>query len=362
MSLKVYTALGTEKAGPADVTNLPFCAAERATQSVPADTPTVMSLTTEVEDTDGMHDTAANQSRITIRTPGIYTIIGAIQSLTFISTATGRVTVSIRKNGTTTLDQRQIPVTAAAARSMGAEWTGRLQAGDYVELLGQVDNSGTVDLFARLTAIFEGAHAFSIQPSPVPVVTVLPTLPKDGQEVLYRFVPLAPSGLTAPTTPVLWHLKYDAAANLWLPVGAQEPAHNIDQVNRSQAFGTGWSQYTGAVLGIQTPLAGKFRARWGARAFLSGSANVNLWTGLNESVSGLWPTNGSTPPPGSLNHDHFGSAGSGLTSTYSETHTQSLLDLPANGSILWGCFPSAASTINAIGRYIELIPRAINPV
>ena len=52
----------------------------------------------------------------------------------------------------------------------------------------------------------------------LPVFTSLPASPPDGQEILYRF---AQTVTPADASVRLWHLRRDAAANLWLPIGAQ---------------------------------------------------------------------------------------------------------------------------------------------
>ena len=59
----------------------PMCkATKNATQSIPHATATVITLPTEDYDTDGMHSTLGNTSRITIATDGVYTVTGHVIS------------------------------------------------------------------------------------------------------------------------------------------------------------------------------------------------------------------------------------------------------------------------------------------
>ena len=174
--------------------------------------------------------------------------------------------------------------------------------------------------------------------SGVPVVTSIPTAPVDGQEVYYRF---AQTVVPVEAQTLLWHLRFDAALSKWLPVGRQEPIMAWDNAQRSQAFGAGWSQFT-QQLAATAPVGGRYRIRWGANGVLSSSAVVNIWVGLI--VNGAWTND-------------YGSAGSGSTATWSMAAASSRFTVgPADLSVYWGMFPSAGTTCNAWGRYIEMHP------
>lgn len=112
----------------------PMCkATKNATQSIPNTTATVITFATEDYDTDGMHDTSLNTSRITINTAGVYIVEGFILS----AASSGSVYGYIYKNGaalpsntgikglvrdsaTAAIDQVTVPLSLAV--------------GDYVEL------------------------------------------------------------------------------------------------------------------------------------------------------------------------------------------------------------------------------------
>ena len=96
-------------------------------------TATIPTFDSERWDTDTMHSTSANTSRLTCQTAGLYLIIGHIS---WAASAVGRRVLSILLNGATTLaTDSRMPVTDAAIptrQTCPAMY--RLAAGDYVEL------------------------------------------------------------------------------------------------------------------------------------------------------------------------------------------------------------------------------------
>lgn len=95
---------------------------------------------TEAADTDTMHSTSVNTSRITATTAGLYLVMG---TAAIAANATGYRGLRIAKNGTTDVTRDQSPTTSAAS----AHWLNvvgfvRLSAGDYVELQA-LQNSGS---------------------------------------------------------------------------------------------------------------------------------------------------------------------------------------------------------------------------
>ena len=83
-------------------------------------------------DTDSMHNTSTNNSRITINTAGIYQVSGLV---TWLFNATGQRAARFFLNGTTSI--RQVNVDAIAAvlgPSMTISMPYSLVVGDYVEL------------------------------------------------------------------------------------------------------------------------------------------------------------------------------------------------------------------------------------
>ncbi len=68
-----------------------------AGQSIPNSVPTALSLNSERWDTDGIHDNVTNNSRLTCKTAGYYSIMAAVD---FTSNNTGNRVLYIRLNGT----------------------------------------------------------------------------------------------------------------------------------------------------------------------------------------------------------------------------------------------------------------------
>lgn len=79
-------------------------------------------------DTDGLHDSAVNPTRLTVKTPGVYTIHA---SIALVAAAGGPVQVGIMLNGATWL---VISNDLSSQQFGDVETVVRLAAGDYVEL------------------------------------------------------------------------------------------------------------------------------------------------------------------------------------------------------------------------------------
>lgn len=117
-----------------------------AAQAIPNNVSTPVTFNTERHDTDGMHDTAVNPSRITIKTPGIYSLKAGGQ---FAAHATGFRVLSIRKNGATVLSEVQQDGDTGDqnALTLGVPATDvLLAAGDYVELFAYQNSGGALNL------------------------------------------------------------------------------------------------------------------------------------------------------------------------------------------------------------------------
>lgn len=115
--------------------NPPACRVRRTTaQSINNNTETAITFDAERYDTDGMHSTSSNTSRITINTAGIYTI-GATLELA-AATDYSRWYVTIKLNATTYLAlwQDQDPGTANGGRNVTITTDYKFAAADYVEL------------------------------------------------------------------------------------------------------------------------------------------------------------------------------------------------------------------------------------
>lgn len=113
-----------------------------ANQAIATATETALAFNSERFDTDAIHDTATNNSRLTCRTPGIYTIIGTAQ---WPSSPTSSQ-INIRLNGTTHIARSLINSADYQIMNVAAHY--KLSAGDYVELVVRQATGGNLDIVA----------------------------------------------------------------------------------------------------------------------------------------------------------------------------------------------------------------------
>jgi hypothetical protein len=112
--------------------NPPACRAYRSTTlAIATATRTAVPLDAERWDTDGIHSTSVNTSRLTCQTAGRYSIVG---HLGWVSTnSTGTRQAEIRVNGATILAAQGVPANSdQQLLTVATEWP--LAVGDYVEL------------------------------------------------------------------------------------------------------------------------------------------------------------------------------------------------------------------------------------
>lgn len=123
--------------------NPPICEViQTVAQSIP-NAGTALLWDTEIVDTDGMHSTTTNTSRVTIQTPGRYLLGGAV---CFTANATGRRGSWWSVNGVALSGGEAIyaspsagnPTTSARMRAI------YLNAGDYLELFAFQDSGGAL--------------------------------------------------------------------------------------------------------------------------------------------------------------------------------------------------------------------------
>jgi hypothetical protein len=109
-----------------------------------AETP--ISFTTEIYDTDTIHDNATNPTRFTIKTPGLYLLQGHVQ---WGANTTGDRTIQFKKNGTDYLDDEVLdPDDANGNLRASTISIVKLNAGDYVELIAihTITGGGTLQV------------------------------------------------------------------------------------------------------------------------------------------------------------------------------------------------------------------------
>lgn len=117
---------------------------QAVSQSIPNNTDTALTFTTEEIDTNGFHDTTTNNTRITPNVAGYYRINSAVFTQSF-STAS-QINLYIAKNGVLQSPRvRTIPVAVAAGKTFAT--TAILAANgttDYFEMLFQQSTGGAL--------------------------------------------------------------------------------------------------------------------------------------------------------------------------------------------------------------------------
>lgn len=98
-------------------------------QSISTNTDTIITWDQEKYDTDNMHDNSTNNSRITIKTAGKYSLITQSE---WANQDSGIRELTILKNGTTIIARILHTADDQAQRTLG--WQGELAVNDYVEL------------------------------------------------------------------------------------------------------------------------------------------------------------------------------------------------------------------------------------
>jgi hypothetical protein len=111
-----------------------------ANQSVTSGTPLLLAFNSERADTDVIHDTVTNNSRLTCKTAGVYQINGHAR---FASNSTGQRMLALKLNGATYLAYQETNALAgslATILSVGTQYL--LAVNDYIELEA-TQNSGS---------------------------------------------------------------------------------------------------------------------------------------------------------------------------------------------------------------------------
>jgi len=122
-------------------------------QDILNNTDTSINFSEDTFDTDSMHDTVTNNSRITIRTAGKYLLTA---SIAFANNGTGRRVLWYLVNGTTNLDTDEPDTNQNARAWLNLSTVWDFAAGDYVEVRVLQTSGGTltVDRIANRSPIF----------------------------------------------------------------------------------------------------------------------------------------------------------------------------------------------------------------
>lgn len=154
----VITATGTPPEGipQANVTDLvpdldlllnpPACRVfNSVAESIPDSVDTILTFNSERYDTDTMHSTTVNPSRITFTTAGLYAF--GIQ-VRWGSSAAGIRALTVSLNGVTALALVVTDVDTAAFHSQEAYGQYRFVAGDYIEVSALQNTGGALNIEA----------------------------------------------------------------------------------------------------------------------------------------------------------------------------------------------------------------------
>lgn len=126
--------------------NPPACRVyNSAVQSVANGVNTMLTFNSERFDTDSMHSTATNTSRITINTAGVYMLTA---SISFAPNATGRRQLAFRINGATYIAAHaEVPISGLEHEmALAAVW--KFAAADYVEVSALQTSGGALNVSA----------------------------------------------------------------------------------------------------------------------------------------------------------------------------------------------------------------------
>lgn len=125
-------------------------------QSIPDNTATAITFTTEDIDTHNFHDTGSNTARITPTVAGYYTFRGTYFS--GVPTTLVSIDASIRKNGATSFAPGPRGNAGAIAQSQSTiAYIAMDGITDYCELMALQDSSGAVNtnVSSRFSSVFE---------------------------------------------------------------------------------------------------------------------------------------------------------------------------------------------------------------
>lgn len=100
-------------------------------QAIADATLTVLAFNTEFYDTDVIHDTATNNSRLTCKTAGTYAIKA---NVSFASNATGYRRIQLLLNGATIIAVDSCPAVSGSSTEMSISCDYALAVNDYVEV------------------------------------------------------------------------------------------------------------------------------------------------------------------------------------------------------------------------------------
>lgn len=161
-------------------------------QVVPGGTNAIVALPTEDFDTNTMHDPTTNNSRITIQTPGVYSVQAFVETST--NPPGGAIAINLFKNGALLGPDPYVlgPQQTTQGRVVLGSHV-RLAAGDYLEIqFGNNANPVTSLSVSRavLSAVWLGGAGQTIDERGVPAVGAYPSAPQSVPSGTYTSLAL----------------------------------------------------------------------------------------------------------------------------------------------------------------------------
>lgn len=122
----------------------PMChVTHSAGQSIAHNSVAILAFDTERYDPSGMHDTATNNSRVTIAAPGRYRLMAGVE---WAANANGQRALNLKLNGTTVLASVLDSATAALGVRELVAIEYQLAAGDYIEVEVYQNSGGALNV------------------------------------------------------------------------------------------------------------------------------------------------------------------------------------------------------------------------
>jgi hypothetical protein len=128
-----------------------------ANQSIATGTDTAVIFGSERFDTDTIHDTVTNNTRLTAQTAGLYVITAHVN---FDINATGWRSVMLRVNGTTVIAEDREIAAAGIEQRIPLTTMYQLSAGDYVEVVVRQTSGVALNLVTQANYGIEAGMAF----------------------------------------------------------------------------------------------------------------------------------------------------------------------------------------------------------
>ena len=116
-----------------------------ANQTISNNTSTIITWNQEDYDTDGMHDNVTNNSRITIKTPGKYSVMGQYE---WASNSTGKRIIDIMKNSVVLGKANYL---ASGNSQHTISFVSDFVVDDFLELRVFQNSGGSLDFLTTIT-------------------------------------------------------------------------------------------------------------------------------------------------------------------------------------------------------------------